>query len=124
MVSFKSQNAISLVLLLLSFLAIWVMSPAIEYLPHGLAYSFAPEKTLPAVNKSDVQLLQQFPFSSQKLGKVRVEISLQGMQGEHRDAMFEYARELAGGLGANAVVVEAFGQLADVLVLEGTAIEI
>lgn len=120
----SQQNLISLALIALSFLMVWLISPPLDYQPAGLAYSFQPDRQVVAISKEDVKLWQQPPFGSKPVGKIIVEVAQQGLADGHQQQLIDYAKEQAAKLGASGVVVEKFGQLGDVLVLEGLAIEL
>lgn len=122
--SFKQQNLMSLALLAGCFFLVFWLAPSPQYQPGGIAYAFNQDTVPATVPPDSVHLLSQLPEGSKKVGRLIVEVSLQGLQEEQQRAMFEHAQELAASIGANAVVIEKLGQLNDILVMEGLAIEL
>ncbi len=118
------QNLLHLAILIVISALFWLVQPSPEYQSHGILLPTG--KSYPAISMDKVKVLGHFPPNYIDLGLIRTTHHFNsvaiGQQNQEERENLQYARLLAGRVGANAIAVTLLGRSNQIGPLDGTVL--
>jgi len=116
------QNVISGLLIVLSIVIVLFLLPATVYQPQGI---ISPVKKITGTKPvAEIVAYKTAPAGASTVGYFSVEFFEKDNPVSAQERMVEYAKELAGQIGANGVVVEQIAAGGNTWYMNGKAIDV